>query len=358
MLRRPGILSDNGPRGDGRNSGAEGVQPTHLETLMAFHRRTWVVALLSAGVLGLPLEGWAQAYPSHAIRLVVPFAPGGTTDLIARIVSEKLSVILGQPVMVENKASGGGILGSMEVVRAAPDGYTLGMATVSTAATNPAINPTIPYNPIVDFTPIINVAATPNVLVIHPSFPARTYAEFLQELKRKPGKYAYASSGNGGLSHLQTELFKSLTGTFILHIPYRSSAPALDDTVAGQVPIMLENVPTALPFIRDGRLIPLAVAAPHRLAGLHQVPTFKELGLNEMNRMAFYGVFGPKGLPRDVVDKVHAAMRKTLEDPGVRKRVEETGSIVLGNSPEQFAEQIRAEAEAYRALVKRQRLSL
>ncbi len=325
---------------------------------MALHRRIWVLVFMSAWALCIPSRSWSQSsYPSRPVRVVVPFAPGGTTDLITRIVSEKFSTYLGQQVLVENKTGGGGIVGSMEVVRSAPDGYTLGVATVSTAATNPAINAEIPYNPIQDFVPIINMAATPNVLVVHPMFPGHTYGKFVQELKKKPGNYAYASSGVGSLSHMQTELFKSLTGTFILHIPYRGAGPALNETMSGQVPIMIDNVPTALPFIREGRLIAIAVGAPQRLTGLPHVPTFQELGLLEMNRMAFYGLVGPRGLPKDVVEKVNTAMRKTLDDPAVKKRIEETGSLVLGNTPEQFAEQIRSEAEAYRTVVRRQNLS-
>ena len=323
------------------------------------HRRTLLAAATGAA---LALTGGAaraqSAYPNKPVRLVVPFAPGGTTDIVARVVSEKVGTALGQTMIVENKAGGGGSVGATEIARATPDGYSLGMATVSTTAVNPAINPKLAYNPITDFTPIINVAATPNVIAVHPSFPARDYKGFLAELKKNPGKYSYASSGTGGIGHLQMELFKNLSGTFVTHIPYRGAGPALNDTVAGQVPMIFDNLPSALPFIKDNRLVAIVVAAPTRLAVLPNIPTFKEVGLEPVNRMAYYGIYGPKGLPKDIVDKVSAAVKKTLEDPAVRKRIDETGSIVIGNTPEQFAAQIAAEFEVYKKVVAAQKLTL
>jgi tripartite-type tricarboxylate transporter receptor subunit TctC len=300
----------------------------------------------------------AQGYPARPIKLQVPFAPGGTTDIIARVISEPLGKALGQPVVVENKAGGGGVIGALETVRSVPDGYSLGMATVSTTAANPAINPKIQYNPTTDFTPIINIAATPNVIAVHPSFPAKDYKAFVAELKRAPGRYSYSSSGTGGIGHLQMELYKSLSGTFVTHIPYRGAGPALNDTVAGQVPMIFDNLPSALPFIKDNRLVAIVVAAPQRLAALPNVPTFKEVGLEPVNRMAYYGILGPKNMPKDVVDKIYAATKKVLEDPAVRKRIEDTGSLIIGNTPQQFAEQIKTEYEVYKKVVDTAKLKL
>jgi tripartite-type tricarboxylate transporter receptor subunit TctC len=274
---------------------------------------------------------YAQNYPNKPVQLQVPFAAGGTTDIVARTMAEALGKALGQTVVVINKA---------------------------TTAANPAINPKIPYNASTDFTPIINIAATPNVIAVHPSFPAKDYKGFVAELKKSPGKYSYSSSGTGGIGHLQMELYKSLSGTFVTHIPYRGAGPALNDTVAGQVPMIFDNVPSALPFIKDNRLVPIAVAAPQRLAVMPNVPTFKELGLEPVNRMAFYGIYGPKGLPKEVVDKVNAAVRKALEDPAVRKRIEDTGSFIIGNSPEQFAQQMADELAVYKKVVAEQKLKL
>jgi tripartite-type tricarboxylate transporter receptor subunit TctC len=300
----------------------------------------------------------ADSYPDRPIRLVVPFAPGGPSDIVARIAGERMGAQLGKPIVVENKAGGGGTVGAMDVVRAQPDGYTLGLATISTAATNPAINPRTPYDPIKDFTPIVNIAATPMLLAVTARFPARDYASFIAEIKNRPGHYNYASPGTGSLTHLKMELFKSLTGTRILHIPYRGSGPALTDTVAGVTQIVLDSTPSILPTVKNGGLVPIAVAAPDRLAELPDVPTFKELGLDEANRMAFFGIVGPKGMSPAIVSQLASTAKAALADPAVRARLEATGALVVGNTPAEFAEQIRAEYASYQRVVVQQKLTL
>ena len=318
-------------------------------------RSVFIIALVS---VFMPFMAHAQSFPQKQIRLIVPFAPGGSTDIIARAIAEPLSKVLGQPVIVENKAGAGGSIGALDIMRGSKDGHVIGMATVSTTASNPAVNKKIGYDPIKDFQAITNIAATPNVIAVHPKFTAKDYKSFLELIKKNPGKYSYSTSGSGGIGHLQTELFKSLTGAQINHIPYRGAGPALVDTVSGKVPIIFDNLPSAYPFIKDGRLLPLVVAAPKRLSSLPHVPTFAEVGLAPVNRMAYYGLIGPAGMSKEAVEKIHAGVLKVLQDASVRKRIEDTGAIIVANHPEQFAAEIKAEYEIYRNVVAKQGLTL
>lgn len=228
---------------------------------------------------------------------------------------------------------------------------------MSTTATNPAINPRLPYNPLTDFSPIVNVAATPNVLVVGPQFPAQNFAAFVELLHKNPNRYGYGTAGTGSIGHLLMELLASKTGLALTHVPYRGSGPALNDAIAGQIPIVFDNLPSALPFIKSGRLSALAVAAPRRLAQLPQVPTFAELQLAEVNRMAFYGLCGPRKLPPELVQRVNAAVLRALAAPEVRRQIEDSGSQVRGNRPEEFAQEIAQEHAVYRRIAAERHIS-
>jgi tripartite-type tricarboxylate transporter receptor subunit TctC len=324
---------------------------------MKISRRTLLAAALAAAVLpGLAL---AQAYPTKPIKIVVPFAAGGTTDIVARIVSVKLGQELGQPVIVENRAGGGGTVGADALAKSAPDGYTLGIATVSTIGTNPATNPKMPYDPLKDFTAIISLVNVPNVMTVNPNkVPAKDMKEFIALLKKNPDKYSYASSGSGGISHMDGELFKMLTGTSMVHVPYRGSGPALNDTIAGQVDAQMDNLPSSLPHIQAGKLRALAVMAPRRVESLPDVPTFEEVGLKDANNEAWYGLVAPARLPADIRARLHAAAQKTLNDPEIRKRFAENGCYVDGGSPQDFEKKMARELALRKDIVKKANIKL
>ena len=318
-----------------------------------------LLAVLVAAAAAFPCIASGQTYPTKPIRLIVPFAPGGTTDIVARVIGDRLGRELGQPVIIENRGGGGGTIGADALAKSPPDGYTLGMATVSTMATNPATNPKMPYDSVKDFTPIINLVNVPNVMTVNPiKVPAKDMKEAIALFKKNPGKYSYASSGSGGISHLDGEAFKVMTGTFIVHIPYRGSGPALNDTIAGQVDAQFDNLPSSLPHIRAGKLRAMAVMSDKRVEVLPDVPTFEELGLKDVNNMAWYGLVAPAGLPRDITQKIHAAALKTLTDPDVRKRLADGGSFVDGGTPEQFAQKIGREIALRKAIVRKQNIKL
>jgi tripartite-type tricarboxylate transporter receptor subunit TctC len=312
------------------------------------------------GVLGLGIVHAAAIaqgnYPSRTIRLIVPFAPGGTSDVVARLIADPLTRALGQTVVIDNRAGAGGAIGTSELVRAQPDGYTFALATPSTTAAGPAFNPTLSYRP-TDFAAVTDIAATPTVIAVNSGFPARNYAAFLKQIKQHPGAYSYASSGTGGISHLQMESFKSLTGTFITHIPYKGAGPALSDTMSGQVNMVMDALPSAWPFIKSGGLMPIVVAAPHRLPILPNVPTFAEVGLPSLNGMSYFGMIAPKNTPKEIIEKVHAAVVAALADPNVRKRIEDSGSVPVGNTPAQFAAEMAAEYSQLTQVVHKQKLT-
>ena len=327
----------------------------------------FITRLLAAVALVLPLAANAQtastgsgpAYPNKPIRLIIPFPPGGTTDIVGRIVADELGRQLGQPIVVENRGGGGGAIGATEVARAAPDGYTLGMATVSTMAVNPACNPKLPYKSPDDFSMITNLAAVPNVIAAHPGKVAQTnLADFVKFLKANPGKMSYASSGTCGIGHMMGELFKVATGTFMVHIPYRGAGPALNDVLAGQVEVLMDNIPSSLPHIQSGKLRALAVAAPKRLDVLPNVPTLAELNLKSVNDQVWYGLIAPAKTPEAILKRAHEAAVKALAAPEVRDKLAKQGAAPVGNTPEQFRAQIIAERDKMIDLVKRQGIKL
>ncbi|CAB3891467.1 Bug family tripartite tricarboxylate transporter substrate binding protein [Achromobacter piechaudii] len=293
----------------------------------------------------LATPGLANAdYPDKPIRLVVPYAVGGTTDIIARVVGNKLGAQLGQSVIIENKPGAGGSIGSAYAAKQPADGYTLVMAVESSHAVNPNVYAKSAYDPVRDFAPISNLADVPNVLVVNPGMPATSLPAFLKLLKAEPGKYAFGSSGNGGLSHMNGELFMKTTGTRMLHVPYKGLGPALNDLVAGQVQVVFDNIPSSYPLIQAQRIRPLAVAARQRLKVLPDVPTYAEAGLPAMNHPSWFGLAAPAGTPAAVLDTLNAAVRQTLADPATVEAIERQGAVPSPMSREEFGALI---AESY-----------
>jgi len=284
------------------------------------------------------------AYPEQSIRVIVPFAPGGSTDIVARIVTQRMSSILGQTLVVENKGGAGGAIGATEAARAKPDGYTLSIATVSTMAVNSACRPKdLPYDPLVDFMPVTNFANVPNVIEVHPSFPAQTFKELVQELRNNPGKYSHGSSGTCSILHLFGEAFKMSTKTDAIHVPYKGSGPAVADAVGGQINMMFDNLPSSMTQIQAGNLRAMAIAWPQRLAALPNVPTLAEEGYPELNQPAWYGLLAPKGTPPEIIKTLRDAAVLALQDPAVISALEKQGAAPSGNTPEEFGREIQAQ---------------
>lgn len=310
-------------------------------------------------VLALVAPAFAQdAYPTRAITLIVPFAAGGSTDVIGRIMAEGMRQVLDQPVVVSNISGAGGSMGTAAIVNAAPDGYTIGMGTVSTLVINPTTYKHLPFDVLRDLIPIGKIAVVPNIMAINPSVPASDMAAFIALARKQPGKLSYASAGVGSVSHLLGEQFKLATGTDIVHVPYRGVGPAVNDVIGGHVDLIYDNLPTALQFVRDGRLRALAISGESRNTALPDVPTFAELHLDDMNWMAFFGLVAPKGTPDSIVRKLNAALVDAMAIPSVREKLSATQAIVVGNSPEEFRKEITDELAAMRRTVKEANIQL
>jgi tripartite-type tricarboxylate transporter receptor subunit TctC len=299
----------------------------------------------------------AQTWPAKPVRIIVPFPPGGTTDIVARAIGVELQRMWQQPVVIENRAGAGGNIGADAVAKSAPDGYTLLMGTVGTHAINQALfaqsGSKMPFDPAKDFVPITLVAGVPNVMVINPKLPVNSVEEFIAYAKARPGQLNMASSGNGTSIHLAGELFKTVTGTYMVHFPYRGSAPAVTDLIAGNMNVMFDNLPSALPHIKSGRLKALAVTSRTRSPALPNVPTVEEAaGLKGFDASSWFGLFAPAGTPRPIVDKVQADVARALSQPEVRERFVGQGADPGGNTPDQFAAFIRAETDKWTRVVK------
>lgn len=308
--------------------------------------------LLPAGAV------FADNYPSRPLRLIVPFAAGGSTDLSARLIAEYAGRELGQTIVVENKGGAGGSLGMGEVARAKPDGYTIGMATVSTHGSNPAVYPKLSYDPIKDFAPISNVVAIPSIFAVHPSVPAKTMKEFIALAKANPGKYSFASPGTGSLGHVNIENFMSLADIELLHVPYKGAGVALNDAVAGQVNAITDNLSSTLPHVKGGRLRALAVLGAKRSPQLPDVPTYAELGFKDMGEGGWFGIVAPAGTPPAVVDRLNKAVHKAIQNPDFQKKIAESGGTPVPTTPEEFKAQIEQAMARYSRVAKTAKISL
>ncbi len=315
-------------------------------------RRTLIAGLTAAAAAALPHAALAQGYPAKPVTIVVPFAPGGTTDILARIVGQGLSGELGQPFIVDNRAGAGGNIGASLAAKAPADGYTLFMGTVGTHAINQALYKKMPFDPVKDFAPISRVATVPNLLVAHPSQPYKTVKELIAYAKANPGKVTYGSPGSGSSPHVSGELFKSMTGTELLHVPYKGSAPAMTDLLGGQISIMFDNLPSAIQHVRSGKLRPIAITTAKRSPELPDIPTIAEAGVPGYEAMSWFGMFAPAATPKPVLDQLNAALVKVLNQLDVKKKIAEQGGDVVAETPAQFAAFIQSESVKWGKVVK------
>ena len=297
-------------------------------------------------------------YPARPIKLIVPFAAGGSTDMVARLLADKMGAVLGKAVVVDNKGGAGGSLGADAIAKAAPDGYTIGMATVSTHGSNPAIYAKLPYHAVKDFAPITNVMAVPSVFVVHPSVPAKSMKEFIALAKANPGKYSFASPGNGSLGHANIENFMDLAGIELMHVPYKGAGQAVNDALAGVVNAMTDNLPSTLPHIKGDKLRPLAVLALKRSPVLPDVPTYTELGFPEMGDGGWFGLVAPAGTPAPIIKKLNEAAHKAMKMPDYVEKMHGISGEPMANSPEQFAKQIDAAIARYQRVARKANIRL
>ncbi len=325
-------------------------------------RRRALSAIVSTAVMGTGLlagvPAFAQTYPTKPVTIIVPFAAGGATDILARIIGQALTTELGQSVIVDNRAGAGGNIGGQAAAKATPDGYTLFMGTVGTHAINASLYKKMPFDPVKDFAPLTRVANVPNLLVANPNQPFKTVKDLIAYAKANPGKVNFGSSGNGSSIHLSGELFKSLAKVDMQHVPYKGSAPAVTDLLGNQIAVMFDNMPSALQHVRSGKLVPIAVTTAKRSPELPNVPTIAEAGLPGYEATSWFGMFAPADTPAPVLAQLNKAIVKVLNQADVKKKISEQGAEAYSETPEQFAAFIQAEAAKWGKVVKESGASL
>ena len=318
-------------------------------------RRSFLSTSLAATAFAAP--AFAQTYPNKPVRLLVPFPAGGATDVLARALSIKLGEKLGQNVVVENRPGAGGTIGSAAVAQAAPDGYTILLATSSTHSIGPVINPKIPYDAQADFTALGQVASSPNIVLVPLSSPAKTMRELIEFAKKNPGKLNYASSGNGTIVHLTSELFKAQSGTFIVHIPYRGTALAVPDLISGKVDLMFDSLVSGLPHVKDGKLRALAVTSEKRSTLAPDLPTVADV-LPGFESVTWFGLYGPKAMPADVVQKLNSALNAALADNDVKERFARLGAEAIGSTPAAFGSLAQNERAKWKRIIEQRKIAV
>lgn len=309
---------------------------------------TCLIVLLSAGLV---TQTWAQAYPSKPIRIIAPFAPGGGTDFIARVAAQKLSEVLGQQAIVDNRAGAGGTLGAELGAKAAPDGYTFTLISGSYAV-NPSLYK-LNFDPVADITAVIQMSQGPFLVVVHPSLPVKNIKELIALAKAKPNSLNYASSGTGSITHLATALFADMAGIKMMHIPYKGTSPAITDTIAGQTQILFGSVAATLPQMKSGRFKGIAVSTPKRIAAAPEIPTVSESGLKGYEVILWHGMIAPKGLPKPILDRVNGELNKILQNKDMQDKLAGDGVSAAGGTPEQFAALIKRDIEVWRKVVQK-----
>ena len=321
-------------------------------------RTGFFVVVVAALATVLPTHLAAQTWPTKPVRLIVPYPPGGGNDNLARIFSQKLGDKLGQPFVVENKPGAGTLIGTEAAAKSPGDGYTILLSSIVTHALAPALYAKVPYDPVKDFVPVTILAVAPTVLVVNKDFPAKSVQELIALAKAKPGKYTFASGGNGTTPHVSGEIFKSMTGTDLLHVPYKGGAPALTDLMGGQVDMMFDTAASAMPHVRSGKLRALAIATPKRHPDFPDLPTFAEQGLPDYSINSWYSLHAPAGTPRDVIQKLHGEVVIALRAPDVAERLRALNADPGGMPPDEFAVFVRQEADRYGQVIKKAGIKL